>query len=109
MPPGPGTLYLLADFLQLTPRSKRGAGGKMKSGLPPSVSIYVKKADVGGASSKKGPLVSADTGSIQAAKRKANQFFANNFNIKTDKNERWNYYLPVCAGTICVFSRAGRR
>lgn len=89
---GAGTLYLLADFLQLTPRSKRGVSGKMKNGLPPSVSIYVKPTQEGGAISKKGPLVNADTGKIQSAKRSVNQYFGKYFNIKTDQREMWNYY-----------------
>ena len=86
---GAGTLYLLADFLQLTPRSKRGANGRMKSSLPPSVSVYVKPKDIGGAGSKKGPLVNANIGSINSAKRRANQYFANNFEIEI---KMWNYY-----------------
>ena len=88
---GAGTLYLLSDFLQLSPRAGRSAAGKMSTGLPPSVSIYVKPAQEGGVTNKKGPLVSADTGSIAAAKRRANQFFGSNFSINT-KKEHYNYY-----------------
>ena len=39
---GLGSVYLLADVLQLTPRSRKGADGNgVFTGLPPSVSIYV--------------------------------------------------------------------
>ena len=89
---GAGTMYLLADFLQLTPRTRRGGSGNSQNGLPPSVSIYVKPAEEGGATTKKGPLVNANTGLIQSAKRSVNQFFGKYFSIKTDSREAWNYY-----------------
>ncbi len=89
---GLGTVYLLADVLQLTPRSRKGADGNgVFTGLPPSVSIYVKPKDGQEVDSrdKKGPLVSFNTGGLSACKSRGNQFLNQNWNVEIID---WNYY-----------------
>lgn len=89
---GSGTLYLLADFLQLVPRLRSNRSrAVVDSGLPPSVSIYVKpksgQEEV--QKEKKGPLVSFDTGKLNGVKNRCNRYWEANF--KTDIG-MWNYY-----------------
>ena len=87
---GSGTLYLLADFLQLVPRLRQNGRG-MVSSLPPSVSIYVKPKDGEDDDQfkKDGPLVRMDTGRMHQVKARANQFWAKNF---APQIRNWNYY-----------------
>ena len=88
---GLGTMYLLADLLQLTRRvNKSDPGNGLLVDLPPSVSVYIKPKDgVENEVDKKGPLVSTNTGAIAAAKSRGNQFLVQNFSIQT---KSWQHY-----------------
>ena len=94
-----GTVYLLADFLQLNPRAARGKVNTDKriaeqvalgTALPPSVSIYVPPKE-GGPVIKQtdGPLVKFDMGRLNSVKRSGNDYLDKNFSIHLD---RWGYY-----------------
>lgn len=94
-----GTVYLLADFLQLNPKSKRTAAQKKKiaedvkygTALPPSVSIYVPPAENGfqRVRKKDGPLFQIDRGRLSGVKSSANRHFASNFTVSL---RRWGFY-----------------
>lgn len=94
-----GTVYLLSDFLQLNPQSKRTAAQKKKiaedvkfgTALPPSVSIYVPPTKDGfkRVQNKTGPLFRIDRGRLSAIKGSGNRYFANNF---TPSLKKWGHY-----------------
>ena len=99
-----GTTYLLADFLQLNPKSSRrktnsaqqdaiAEAVELGTGLPPSVSIYVPPKDGEDPNSvqrgKSGPLVRVDMGSLANTKRSGNNYLDKNFTIGYDY---WGYY-----------------
>jgi hypothetical protein len=91
-----GTVYLLADMLKLTPSTRKGIGGLSIEGvtLPPSVSIWTPpKSEVSqwdlAESTRSKSLVSFDTAGLGEVKRKANQYFADNYETKI---RFWNYY-----------------
>lgn len=94
-----GTVYLLADFLQLNPKSKRTAAEKKKiaedvkygTALPPSVSIYVPPAKDGFQRQQKktGPLFRIDRGRLSAIKGNGNRYFGDNF---TPNLGSWGHY-----------------
>ncbi len=86
---GLGSVYLLADLLQLSPRSKNMSGPKGNGGLPPSVSIYIKPKPGEKVESKDKPLVSYDRGKITSTKAKGNRWLAQNFTVRSNS---WNYY-----------------
>ena len=86
-----GTVYLLSDVLQLTPRAKDMRIGA-KNGeqvLPPSVTIYIKAKGGEAASPLDKPLVTFDRGKLGGAKAKGNRWLAGNFGVTSDS---WGYY-----------------
>ena len=90
---GAGSVYLLADVLQLYKRVKsldrKLAGGE---GLPGTVRIYVKPVDDdegGKAFRGAGPLVKFDRGRLSAANNKGNAVLAQMF---APKSNVWQYY-----------------
>ncbi len=91
---GAGSVYILQDLLNLSPRVKNGGptakGGatqKIDTLLPPSVTIYVAKQ--GNADDPDAPLTDFDDGKLSSTKRAANTWFSNRFTVQIDK---WNYY-----------------
>ena len=92
---GTGSVYLLADLLQLykrkKPLNKTLAGAQGIDGLPGTVRVYVKPADEGktSAARKRGPLVDFDRGSLNAATKKGNDLFISMF---ATESEFWQYY-----------------
>lgn len=87
---GLGTTYLLSDLLQLSPR----VGGNSKNkktgtGLPPSVSVYIKPKPGMDNESKEGPLVNINGSQLATTKRKGNVWLDKNFSIEINN---WNYY-----------------
>jgi len=88
---GLGSIYLLADVLQLFKRVKKmNKATQAEIGLPPTVSIYVKPIDGEEQQSKKtGPLTSYDRGKLGNATRAGNAYMVQNF--KPDFR-KWNYY-----------------
>ncbi len=89
---GLGTVYLLADVLQLTKRQKNmgSAVATDDIGLPKTVMVYVKPRE-GGESllNKVGPLVSFDSGRLANSMRNGNNWMEQNFVIEM---KRWTYY-----------------
>ncbi|MEM7455785.1 MAG: hypothetical protein AAF456_15640 [Planctomycetota bacterium] len=89
---GLGTMYLLADLLQLAPRNKAiGARGGENMGLPPSVSVYVRPPDgEADMEATEGPLVRFPAMSQMAqGKRAGNNWLKNQWEIAP---EDWVYY-----------------
>ncbi len=88
---GLGTVYMLADILQLSGRVKAVSGQSgQKQGLPPSVSIYVPPKE-DGAEVKEGPLVQFNNGALVQCKRNGNSWLKQQF---TPHSDSWNnYYL----------------
>lgn len=88
---GLGTVYLLADVLQLNRRTKSMANKLSKDlGLPRTVTIYVKPVDGDGALQKKvGPLVAFDRGKLNSTTSSGNAWLQNNFKPLAG---RWGYY-----------------
>ncbi len=89
---GLGTVYLLADLLQLTKRKKKTAATAEELEVlpfPPGVSIYVKPRDDGATKRRKGPRVSFDGGKLAASKRFGNDVMDKMFKVPIDE---WNYY-----------------
>jgi hypothetical protein len=86
---GLSTVYLLGDYLQLTPNRRKNQQANSLTGLelPPSVSIYVEPKD--GEERKSGPLIGFDRGLLGGAKAGGNKWLANNWTVNS---ERWNYY-----------------
>lgn len=96
-----GSVYLLADFLQLSPRSSRRKKGAKNdiakaieegTGLPPSVTVYVPPksgVEFDQSRNKTGPLVRANMTKLSAVKRAGNQYLKENFEIAYDQ---WGYY-----------------
>lgn len=89
---GLGTVYLLADLLKLSPRAKNMTGTGKDTGLPVSVSIYVKpKPGEEEQDDPDKPLVNFDKGQLTSTKARGNRWFASNFTINSNS---WNtYYL----------------
>lgn len=89
---GVGTVYLLADLLQLTPRKKNMSQELSgdSDGLPPGVSIYVPpKEGENEDLNKEGPLVNFDRGVLNSCQRAGNDVLNNNFSIELPM---WTYY-----------------
>ena len=88
---GLGSIYLLADVLQLYKRVKRmNKATQAEIGLPRTVGIYVKPVDgEERQSNKQGPLTSYDRGKLGNATRAGNAYMAANF---TPDVRRWTYY-----------------
>ena len=90
---GLGTAYLLADVLQLSPRKKsmnRAVAAEVVSGLPKSVTVYVKPIDGEDAPlNVAGALVSFDMGGLNGAYQAGNRYFASNFDIVSSQ---WTFY-----------------
>lgn len=88
---GLGTVYLLADVLQLNQRAKSMSNKLAKDlGLPRTVTIYVKPLD--GENSirgKQGPLVKFDRGKLNNTTNSGNNWLQNNFNPAASN---WQYY-----------------
>jgi hypothetical protein len=88
---GLGTVYLLADVLQLNPQAKSMSDKLSKDiGLPRTVTIYMKPID--GENSllnKSGPLVQFDRGKLNSATSAGNNWLRNNFNPLASE---WGYY-----------------
>ncbi len=86
---GLSTVYLLGDYLQLTPNGRKHHAANQLVGLdlPPSVSIYVPPKE--GTTQKTGPLISFDRGKLDAVKDRANKWLAANWAVDVDN---WNYY-----------------
>ncbi len=89
---GAGSVYLLADFLNLTPTGVQGTKKRIegiKRELPPSVREHfrddVKRGD------GLAPLASFDRGLLGRVKNAANQWLAGNFKIENQGKE-WTYY-----------------
>lgn len=87
---GLGSCYLLADFLQLNKRAKsmNKISGK-DTGLPRTVTVYVKPIDGENPLNKSGPLTNFDRGKLNSATGSGNKNLIANFK---PKNDRWNYY-----------------
>jgi len=89
---GAGTVYLLADFLNLTPSGVQGAKKRIQGinwDLPPSVREHItdeKKRDP-----KSVPLATFDRGLLARVKNEANQWLGANFSIENTDHE-WTYY-----------------
>ncbi|MEZ6094623.1 MAG: hypothetical protein R3C03_10360 [Pirellulaceae bacterium] len=89
---GAGTVYLLQDLLNLTPKREQGGKGGMmglEGELPPSVSIYIEPKDDEAEVAPDAPLVSFDPSKLSSVKAFANRWFKDNFHIEIEK---WNYY-----------------
>lgn len=86
---GLSTVYLLGDYLQLTPNGRKSQVAEQLVGLelPPSVSIYIPPRE--GTQRKVGPLISFDRGKMGAAKSRGNKWLAENWAVDVDS---WNYY-----------------
>ncbi|MDB4778205.1 hypothetical protein OAG68_01985 [bacterium] len=86
---GISTVYLLGDYLQLTPNGRKNQAANQLIGLdlPPSVSIYVPPKE--GTTRKTGPLISFDRGKLGGVKARANKWLADNWQVDVDN---WNYY-----------------
>ncbi len=89
---GLGTVYLLADLLQLQKRKKSMSASvaAQEYGLPRSITIYVKPRD--GEEqllNKEGPLVNFDQGRLTAAYRSGNNWLENKFSINPNY---WDFY-----------------
>ena len=89
---GLGSVYLLADVLQLFKRVKsvdKGLAGT--EGLPGTVRIYVKPVDDDGSKSFRGqgPLAKVDRGRLNAATNRGNAVLAQMF---APKANAWQYY-----------------
>ena len=89
---GLGTVYLLADVLQLMKRRKSMSSATASDdiGLPKSVTVYVRPRD--GEESllnKVGPLVSFDNGRLSSSTQGGNNWLEKNFDIDP---VRWTYY-----------------
>ena len=90
---GIGTVYLLADMLQLSTRTKKTVtSAEELDGLafPPGVSIYVKPRDDGAKEKRKGPLVNFDRGRLGGSRNAGNKVMEQMFQIPIRK---WNYYF----------------
>ena len=89
---GIGTVYLLADLLQLSSRKKKTAvSADELEGLafPPGVSIYVKPRDDGVKEKRKGPLVNFDRGRLGGSRNAGNKVMEEMFSVPVSA---WNYY-----------------
>lgn len=89
---GLGSVYLLADLLQLTSRKKKTAATAEEletMAFPPGVSIYVKPRDDAATERRKGPRVNFDRGKLGISKRGGNKVMDEMFKVPIDK---WNYY-----------------
>lgn len=88
---GLGSVYLLADVLQLFKRAKSMNGSQGSEGLPSTVRIYVKPVEGEGNSAlrKEGPLVSFDRGRLAQSTKKGNDALIKMFD---PKSTRWQYY-----------------
>ena len=89
---GVGSVYLLADVLQLFRRSKAvTTGGPGSEGLPGTVRIYVKpvEGESGKAIQKQGPLVSFDRGRLTQSTKKGNELLIKMFSTES---RQWQYY-----------------
>lgn len=89
---GIGTVYLLADMLQLSTRSKRTAVSAEElegQAFPPGVSIYVKPRDDGVKEKRTGPLVNFDPRRLGGSRSAGNKVMEQMFQIPI---RRWNYY-----------------
>jgi len=89
---GLGTVYLLADLLQLSSRKKaKTVSADELEGLafPPGVSIYVKPRDDGKKEKRKGPLVNFDRGRLGGSRNIGNKVMEDMFSVPI---KRWNYY-----------------
>lgn len=89
---GLGTVYLLADLLQLSTRKKKTAvTSEELEGLafPPGVSIYVKPRDDGAKVKRKGPLVNFDRGRLGGSRNAGNKVMEEMFAVPI---RTWNYY-----------------
>ena len=89
---GLGSVYLLADVLQLFRRAKTvNTGGPGSVGLPGTVRIYVKPAEgeSGRAVQKQGPLTSFDRGRLTQSTKKGNDLLVKMFSTES---RQWQYY-----------------
>ncbi len=89
---GLGTVYLLADMLQLSTRKKKTAVTSEeleRLAFPPGVSIYVKPRDDGAKAKRKGPLVNFDRGRLGGSRNAGNKVMEQMFEIPA---RTWNYY-----------------
>ncbi len=88
---GLGSVYLLADVLQLTKRVKAmdKALKEKDNGLPRTVNIWAPPIDGENKNANKtGPLVNFDRGKLSGATGGGNRWLINNFNTRA----RWNFY-----------------
>jgi hypothetical protein len=89
---GIGTVYLLADLLQLSSRRKKTAATAEElegMAFPPGVSIYVKPRDDAVKEKRKGPLVNFDRGKLGFSRNSGNKVIEEMFKIPV---ANWNYY-----------------
>lgn len=94
-----GTVYLMADLLQLQPRLKKAEKiriGGIEDGLPPSITVFIPETvnvdDVGENSGQwkgEGPLVEMDQRRVKEVKSNANRHFDREF---TFSPRRWPFY-----------------
>lgn len=83
---GLSTVYLLGDYLELTPNKKKNNAANQLTGLdlPPSVSIHVAKKN-----NDRKKVANFDRGRLRASQDAGNRYLANNWTPSIDK---WNYY-----------------
>ena len=89
---GIGTVYLLADMLQLSTRKKKNAVSAEELenlAFPPGVSIYVKPRDDGVKEKRKGPLVNFAHGRLVGSRNAGNKVMEQMFEMPI---RTWNYY-----------------
>lgn len=90
---GLGTVYLLADMLQLFPRKKSMANVASKEqflDLPKTVMVYIPPVDGGEDKfNTEGPVVKFETGKLMSCVGSGNKAFESMYTIDTPE---WNYY-----------------
>ncbi len=105
------TVYLLADFLNLSPRIARSTAEvafDSAAALPPSVSIYregARRRTVGAGSTQR---VSVGAGRVKTIKGRGNQFVKENFQVPLPANsnyclfafERYAYFREQSEGAV---------
>ena len=93
-----GTVYLLADHLQLNPKSSRrkkkadaniAESAEAGIALPPSVSTYVPPKEGELVADKRQRKISVNRGKLSSVKGSANRYMADNF---TPFLKSWGYY-----------------